>query len=614
MVSKKAKAEAPGTAPHTAPKTREATNRASLLKCSPKRPSDSSSPLSNKRVKQESTMEPNLQLESHEAAIKGTDIADAMASQYQDASLQGEHGHHHNAQVIDHDEVNSVDIASNCDNTAMQDDQARHDEAQVAGHDEVNSADMVGNYDNTTVQDDQARHDEAQVASHDEVDSADMVGNYDNTTMQDDQARHDEAQVASHDEVDSADMVGNCDNSAFQSDQVPRYEVDATINCEIDSADSVNNHHNAAQIDLVRSNEKEVLSAGQSPCYEDDVAGENAPPTTEGQIQRSPQFESTANKHGTLLLRWPFADPEGENSPLFTRDEFHRLRIVSLYPETGTLEQVNVFVEALQEATSHIMDRCTCIPWDELSVVDQHKLKSLGNNIESYWKSGFKIYQALPIMSLTWHILLENLFSLDCAEKWYGEAWKNHAAMMAYFKERLKDPSSPYANWFHAWRFESARMVFAFSGDSSNPDRTKEILMEQLGKVITIPAEANEALGDVVQKATRLETALRTSPCCYKFGMHHPGTLERSGFAFLGQGQLHTYHRDYPIKKGTTVGLIYSPWTHEYGAASWATNGSFFDRFHLKKVNTLPMMVYGQATGMQGETGAHGNAKDGQLQ
>lgn len=142
--------------------------------------------------------------------------------------------------------------------------------------------------------------------------------------------------------------------------------------------------------------------------------------------------------------------------------------------------------------------------------------------------------------------------------------------------ERLKDPSSNYANWFYCWKSESARMTYALNGNSSDPKRIKNILAERLGRFMTISPQASEILDCMADTATEIEVRIQTSPWRYELDMRHPDTLEHSGFAYIEEHPLMEAREPCsPPSHGAPIDIICAPSLQEYGRSIYPfTNGS----------------------------------------
>lgn len=142
-------------------------------------------------------------------------------------------------------------------------------------------------------------------------------------------------------------------------------------------------------------------------------------------------------------------------------------------------------------------------------------------------------------------------------------------------------------------------MAYALNGNSSDTERIEKILTEQLGRFMTITAEAGELLNRVAHMATKMELRMQASPFCYQLGMHHPDTLERSGFLYKQRWPVMDHKETGPSpEEGALVDIICTPWIRASGEASLALDHDFtiwgsFDKF----LGIQPMMVYVAETG-----------------
>ncbi|KAH7022983.1 hypothetical protein EDB80DRAFT_878493 [Ilyonectria destructans] len=402
------------------------------------------------------------------------------------------------------------------------------------------------------------------VNNHKDIAEIDMASNCEDTALREGQSPHDEADMTS---VNSADPVTNRKDTALRCSQSPHDEADIT---GVNSANPVTNRKDTADIDMASNREGTALQGGLNPGYEGDMAKESVPRTADDQKQF----------YGTVLTQWPFTCPKEVDSSAFTTDEYDRLEDVTKGIEYRSFDTLSDLVGALGGQIGLYPVFCTAIPWDKLAVDAQHELKALGNNIKRYANSMHQYHQGIIFETLTWHILINNLFSPDCTEKWHGEAWQSFGTMQAHFQERLKDSSSDYASWFYSWKSESARMAYALNGNSSNPKRIKNILMEQLGRFMTISPQASEVLDRVAGKAIEIEVRIQTSPWCYKLDMHHPDTLERSGFAYTKfLDRMEAVDPDRPPSRGAPIDIICAPSLREYGIATYSFTHGFVVKY-----------------------------------
>ncbi|KAL6403326.1 uncharacterized protein AUP68_12668 [Ilyonectria robusta] len=353
----------------------------------------------------------------------------------------------------------------------------------------------------------------------------------------------------------AGDMASDHEDAALQRSQSPQHEADMAV---VDSADPGGNHKGTADIDMASNREGIALQGGLNPGYEDGMSKESVPPTID-------DYEQLL---GTVLPLWPFTCPKEVDSSAFTTDEYDRLKVVTDVIEDLSFDAVSDLVGDVEGQISLHLNSCTAIPWDKLAVDAQRELEALGNNIKSYANSIYPQHKQIVLQALTWHILIDNLFSPDCTEKWHGEAWKSFGTLQSHFRERLKDPSSNYANWFYSWKSESARMTYALNGNSSDPKRIKNILTERLGRFMTISPQASEILDCMADTATEIEVRIQTSPWRYELDMHHPDTLEHSGFAYIEDHPLMEAMDPYrPPSHGAPIDIICAPSLQEYGCS-----------------------------------------------
>ncbi|KAF7552437.1 hypothetical protein G7Z17_g4308 [Cylindrodendrum hubeiense] len=408
-----------------------------------------------------------------------------------------------------------------------------------------------------------------------------MAIDHEGAALQGGQSPRHKANITGDLEVNSADLVSNPEDTT-EIDLVNNHKDSAEIDIASNSKDAakvglVGNHEDGSEIDMVSNREDAALQGGQSPCYEEGMAKESVPADYQEQPEKSLFVEHFPS--GCLSIKWPFPRPEKGDSSHFTTAEYDRL----------------------EEATDHTEGS------SQGEVLNL--LKALGNNLDKYVNSSYPHHPQIVVQSLTWNILINDLFSPDCTEKWCGEAWMSFATMLAHFRGRLKDPSSDYASWYHCWRSESARMAYALNGKSSNPERIKKILTEQLGQIATMSAEAGELLDCMARTATDMELMIQTSPLCFKLGMHHPSTLERSGFPYFKHWQIMMPLFDETNRsQGAPVDIIASPWLRVYGKSTSSSARPAISMYHKFDLyyHSRPMMVHTEENFKSGDGGSDG--------
>lgn len=141
-------------------------------------------------------------------------------------------------------------------------------------------------------------------------------------------------------------------------------------------------------------------------------------------------------------------------------------------------------------------------------------------------------------------------------------------------------------------------MAYGLNGNSSDTQRIEKILTEQLGRFMTITVEAGELLNRVARTATEMELRMQASPFCYQLGMHHPDTLERSGFLYDKGDIMESKDEIEPLEKGMSVDIVCTPWIRSYGDVRYSEHRFFrvmhsFDQFWSSK----PMKVYSGKAG-----------------
>ncbi|KAH6999126.1 hypothetical protein BKA56DRAFT_665640 [Ilyonectria sp. MPI-CAGE-AT-0026] len=643
----------PDAAPYTARKAPGAPNNATPSKRRG-RPTDDSPHLATKRARRASAQRPNLNMESHQAAPKGPDVAAAMASDREDiaeidpvsncditADVDMANNHKDAAEidpVSNRDDAAEIDMSINHDDAAEKDPASnRNNTAEIVmanKREETSEIDPVSNRDNAAEIDMSMNHDDTAekdpISNQKETAEIDMSINHDDGAEKDPASNRNntsEIEMANkREETSEIDPVSNCDITAdvdMAGDRKDAAEVNLISNHDdTTEKDPASNRNDTAEIEMANnhketseivsfSNDKETaeidieidLVSSHNDIPEVDMVEKSVPPTTDDQMQPSDAFTSGGIEEGNVLIRWPFTRPKEEDSSAFTTAEYGRLE--ELTPDIWNDSKYTVIhlVEKLDEEIIGFLKACGYIPWDELAVDARHKLVALGSNIKSNITNNVQLgrldFKVLALESLTWHILIDELFSPDCTEKWCGKAWESFGTMLAEFRERLKDSSSHYASWFHTWKFESARMAYALNGNSSDTERIEKILTEQLGRFMTITVEAGELLNRVARMATKMELRMQASPFCYQLGMHHPDTLERSGFLYEKSWEVMQSKDDInPPEKGALVNIIRTPWIRAYGKEGFSQDHEFTTWLGFDKSETSwPMIVYAAKTG-----------------
>lgn len=353
--SKAASNAAPDAAPYTAPGAPGAPNEATPSE--PRGRLTDDSPPATKRPRRASVQRPNLNMESHQAAPKGPDVAAAMAS--------------------DPEDIAEIDPVSNCDITA--------DVDMANNHKDAAEIDPISN-----------RDDAAEI---------DMSMNHDDTAEKDPASnRNDTVEIEmANNHKETSEIVSVSDDKET-----------AGIDIEMDL---VSSHNDIPEVDMV---EKSV------------------PPTTDDQKQPSDASIPDDILHGNILIRWPSTKPEEVDSSAFTTAEYDRLEEVTPNPADMSTTRIIFQIDELDEEIDRFVDACQFIPWDELADDAQHRLEALGSNIKSSIKNdiecGYLDFKGFALKSLTWNILIDNLFSSDCTEKWCGKAWEGFGTMLAHFR------------------------------------------------------------------------------------------------------------------------------------------------------------------------------------
>ncbi|CAG9979774.1 unnamed protein product [Clonostachys byssicola] len=182
--------------------------------------------------------------------------------------------------------------------------------------------------------------------------------------------------------------------------------------------------------------------------------------------------------------------------------------------------------------------------WEDLSEESRKEISSWASNAKKYIESNDKFYSNALFKGWIYHLLHENLFSLDCHEKWSSPDWAVFGQLQRIYSnhaENSEDADSPSNTRFHNWRRISSGMLFDMHKDSwhTEPGRLYSILAKHLAPLFLSESRVkapdhtpHESLEWLVYRAIRLDAQMIHSAISITIEMADPATGKVKDFPF----------------------------------------------------------------------------------
>ncbi|CAG9940373.1 unnamed protein product [Clonostachys rosea f. rosea IK726] len=182
---------------------------------------------------------------------------------------------------------------------------------------------------------------------------------------------------------------------------------------------------------------------------------------------------------------------------------------------------------------------------EDLSEESRKQISSWASNAKEHIENEQKDHPKALFEGWIFHLLHENLFSLDCHEKWSSPDWAMFGQLQRIFSnhaENSGDAGSPFNIRFHNWRHTSSGMLFDMHKDAwhTEPGRLYNILAEHLGPLflskprVRAPRQtSHKRLEWLVYRAIKLDALMIHSLISLTMKMRDPATGEVKDFPLV---------------------------------------------------------------------------------
>ncbi|CAH0040454.1 unnamed protein product [Clonostachys solani] len=187
--------------------------------------------------------------------------------------------------------------------------------------------------------------------------------------------------------------------------------------------------------------------------------------------------------------------------------------------------------------------------WEDLSQESQKEISSWASNAKEHIENDKTSHPTALFEGWIFHLLYENLFSLECHEKWSSPDWAAFGQLRRIYSthaENSGDADSPFNIRFHNWRHTSSRMLFDMHKDMhedtwhTEPCRLFDILAEHLGplflsesRVRAPDQSSHERLEWLVYRAIKLDALMIHSLINLTMKMRDPVTGKVKDFPLV---------------------------------------------------------------------------------
>ncbi|CAG9953671.1 unnamed protein product [Clonostachys rosea f. rosea IK726] len=192
-----------------------------------------------------------------------------------------------------------------------------------------------------------------------------------------------------------------------------------------------------------------------------------------------------------------------------------------------------------------------------------------------------------------WRILYENLFSLNCRDKWSGSDWTTFGCLRESLGEHMETESNAKTHAYHTGRYNLARVIYQRQGPHTCPERLKKLIMLAIKPVVVYryhednhvsspdlvpeykPPPSKEpfedALSEMVRLAIEADFNIVASPHDTRIEMHDPETGKNNGFVFKPGPSMEAHVPSDNEYKGMPVDFIVRPMLRTYGQVKRTT-------------------------------------------
>ncbi|VUC28500.1 unnamed protein product [Clonostachys rosea] len=183
--------------------------------------------------------------------------------------------------------------------------------------------------------------------------------------------------------------------------------------------------------------------------------------------------------------------------------------------------------------------------WEDLSEESRKEISSWASNAKGYIENDQKKYSSALFEAWIFHLLYENLFSLDCHEKWSSPDWAMFGQLQRIYSNHAEssgDADSPFNIRFHNWRHISSGMLFDMHKDTwhTEPCRLYGILAGHLGPLflsksrVRAPDQtSHERLEWLLHTAIKLDALMIHSQISLTMKMRDPATGKVKDFPLV---------------------------------------------------------------------------------
>ncbi|VUC23842.1 unnamed protein product [Clonostachys rosea] len=221
------------------------------------------------------------------------------------------------------------------------------------------------------------------------------------------------------------------------------------------------------------------------------------------------------------------------------------------------------------------------VEWQYSGTSTKAKLLALTPKAERYFES--ELGGAVCLFEAwIWQLLVKNLFSPDCVDKWSGPEWVAFGKLDRAFRGDVTHADNPFNFYFHGAKERMARMLYMKHGSHVNTDRLKEVILTEIapvtrykeapaGEASQLTAAVLESLDEMIKLAVNIDLIIIGCRYHVVVEMHHPVTGQSHGFLYEQQStQMERFRAARAGSKrkrhhGRPVDLIMRPSVRAYG-------------------------------------------------
>ncbi|VUC37648.1 unnamed protein product [Clonostachys rosea] len=182
------------------------------------------------------------------------------------------------------------------------------------------------------------------------------------------------------------------------------------------------------------------------------------------------------------------------------------------------------------------------VRWQSLSGSTKAKLLSLTPKAEQYLENEYNADEDLS-HAWVWKLLVVNLFSPDCVDKWSCPEWAAFGKLDRALRGNVTNDDNIFNHYFHRAREHTARMLYMTYGSHADSERLKEIILNEIAPITryrdsrsgdgAVALEHHlESLDEMIELAVEIDLKIIGSRFHVEVDMNHPITGEAHGFPF----------------------------------------------------------------------------------